>query len=481
MVNGNSPQLPRPKSGACANSCFSTAVEHLHQSSTLENWTPVAKYAPTPPSIAYTTLMPEMVIAVGSATNNRRFFYFEGLYDEFIVRETDDPAVLKAFIQALTFRRCKAVELLQSIIGKILKNSLLDAEDFEDLASLIADLGNRVLLDAIMQRTKGQRQRAGFYCHLLRCATEQINPPDIRTAIHVVQEMTNVEASWTDATMYYLIGGFAKTKRISFDAIFRAVQTYQSSVLHREEATDDATLTSTHQRRSFETSTIHQILGACERATGDDVDKALKVLGLIPTDDQWKCISLVTTHRDFKKPTDEDCVYFVVDPLSIDLQALLDYAVPPKTYYLFLFSAIRGLCEKAQIYPESHPIFTSKISLLKTLFEAHPSQFIVVPPEIELHIRGSSFGCSPGSADTTPPLAPAGPAGSLPSNGGVAQIIAFALNAITRGCQVGRSLRVLSSNPVVIRELTPLTTKYPASWFCICDKVSAAGSEGHRI
>ncbi|CUG92545.1 Hypothetical protein, putative, partial [Bodo saltans] len=87
------------------------------QADVLAEWTLPARFALAPDTNGH--IVPELVNALGVATCNRRFFYFEGLYNEFVARGSDEIDVLKSFIRALTFRRCRSVELLSPILGKI--------------------------------------------------------------------------------------------------------------------------------------------------------------------------------------------------------------------------------------------------------------------------------------------------------------------------------------------------------------------------
>lgn len=446
---------PTSPFSAPVTSNFGAAMDLLHQASELEDWHPPAPFAQPPVSdfVNSALIEKEFVIAVGSATCNSRFHFFESLYEDYLARGVDEPQVRKAFIRALSFRRCKAVELLQTLIRRILINRNLDEEDFEMLASLISDLGSRELLNMILRRTKGSLQKPSFYSHLICCATEKLDPCDIRLATEIADEMGDAGVEWTNATLFHMINGFAKMPRVPYDAIDGLVQLFLDS------------------GHNLETSVIGSIIGACERANHvDDLRKAIAIVNKVPLELQNKCIEVVGS-CDFQRPSGDNCIYYLVDPLSVDVTTLSPSGGDASTgsFFVFPFSVMRSLCEKSSLHPESHVIFTTKILPLRDLFLRFPRQFVVVPPSCELQLRLDALemdllaGTSNAQSDADANL-------SLPVNGGISQIISFAKAATTVCCCVGKNMRVLSSNAALVKELTPLTSKYPSSWFGICEK-----------
>lgn len=484
---------------------FESAILSLHQTEALASWSPPAPFSVTPDTNGH--IVPELVVAVGTATNNRRFFYFESLYDEFLARGGDEVDVLKSFIKALTFRRTKGADLLASVLKKIFQSALLDAEDWEDLAGIVSDLGSKPLVEELMRHAKirSVQHRPCFYSHIMRFAAEQLASPDFDLIMTIVDAMGAVRAAWTESSMYHLLGGFCRLKdSMPYETLLHIVRAW--CVARTQEDAD--AMDGVHEAHRggeegspFPTSVMSRIVSLCERALGQDAVHAKALLELLGTRESWgRCIEAVQAPLEFEKPPpSEDCVFYLIDPLSIDVTLLGE--PQPRCYYMFLFSTLRALCERATLHQETHNIYTSKIHPIRKLFRAYPCRVAVVPVEIELAIRTgtmeSSHGtepCSPSpsthanicpkclaSTTATPPGDAGAPhecsaPGVLASNGGIAQLIYFAKCAMALHCQVGRSLMVVTTNPTVMKELCPLTQRFSSSWFGICDHVTTSGA-----
>lgn len=443
------------------------------------------------PNTAEMTLTAEVVIAIGTVTNNKRFFYFEGLYREFVARDGDDRTVVKAFIQALSFRRCKSIELLRSLLTQLLRSPLLDDEDLEDLMNIAADLGDRQLVVEVLSRGAGSLQRAGFYCHAMRAVTQRLHPPDLRLAMQLVDEIGNVGALWVETTLAYFISGCARTlRRVPYDAIFRVLEIYlehQRQQRSLERMMDDDP--SSGYTELLEGGTINQIVAACERALDDDVPRAKRLLDLIPEADRWSAVKLVVpSFREFMKPElSQRCVFICVDPLSIDLVKLEDFALtlegsPSQCYFFILYSHVRVLCEQAALVPDDHVVMTTKVLPLRRLVDRHPKIVNIVPPHIQLHMRdvgitfdnSCNFTRSDGTGLTHEGEEQLGGVPALPCDGGVAAFVTHMLWVQRRfPPEENRATPVLTANPRIIAGLQPLLATLPKWWFSLFPSVEA--------
>ncbi|CUG86035.1 GPI-anchored surface protein, putative [Bodo saltans] len=500
---------------------FHVIVQSLHQSDTLANWAPPIAFSVTPSCSRAGDIVPELVVAVGTATNNKRFFYFESLYDEFIVRGGEDVAVLKCFIKALTFRRCRSMELLASVLSKIFRNPLLDAEDWEDLASIVADLNSKSIALELMERSKmgTRKQRPCFYSHLMRFAAEQLSIPCFKLVMSIVDAINATGATWTEATMYHLLGAFCRIKNnMPYETILHIVTEWRDARL-REDAERQPTPSSSSRRASkspttsaavkgehvpdspFPTSILSRLLSLCERALGADVVHAKAIMDLLGNRQSWdRCISVVEASYEFERPPlHEPWSFYLIDPLTIDVKLLGEPR--PSSHYVFMFSALRALCERAQMHGEGHYIHSAKLQPIRTLFRTYPTRIVVLPPEIELALRvGGIDECEPSPtpsyfshicprcvSSTVPAhsycvgmevhnqVHDCGLPSVLPSNGGVSLLTYFVKCSMNLHCQPGRSLLVVTTNNQVIKELMPLTLRFSSSWFSICDQIVVHG------
>ncbi|CUG86039.1 Hypothetical protein, putative [Bodo saltans] len=536
---------------------FSSALHHMHQADTLAGWKLPARFALTPDTNGHKFIVPELVNAVGTATNNKRFFYFEGLYNEipctrgrrgggseklyprpyvstlpqrgvadanshenyfeglyneFLARGGDEVEVLKSFIRALTFRRCRSVELLTPILTKIFRNPLLDAEDWEDLASIVADMNSATLLRQFVEASQmGTRQhRPCFYSHLMRFSAEQMSTPCFTLVMGIVDAINATGATWTESTMYHMLGAFCRIKdNMPYETILHIVREWRDARLHEDtdSINNDRAATKSPTTASivvkgehvadcpFPTSIMSRILSLCERALGADVPTAKAIMDLMGNRATWdRCISIVEASYEYAPPPeDENWTFYLVDPLSIDVKQLGE--PQPSCYYIIPFSTLRAMCERAELHQETHSLYTSKLLPIRNLFREFPTHIVVTPPEVELALRAGyaelHVPASTAFANICPrcinSMAPVhsylygsdiaysvhncGLPSCIPANlSGVAQLIHLAKCAMVR-IQPGRCIMVLSSNAQVIKELTPLTHRFSSTWFGICDRI----------
>jgi hypothetical protein len=490
---------------------FTSALHAMHQADALAAWTLPARFAITPDTNGH--IVPDLVNAVGTATNNRRFFYFEGLYNEFLARGGDEVDVLKSFIRALTFRRCRSVELLTSILNKIFRNPLLDLEDWEDLAGIVSDMNSEALVNEFIERSRmaTRQHRPCYYSHLMRFAAEQLEAPCFGLVMAVVDAINATGATWTEATMYHLLGAFCRIKdNMPYETILHLVAAWRDARLREDEERPTHSSDTRESSKSpvsinvkgehvsdspFPTSMMSRVLSLCERALGADVGHAKAIMDLMGNRESWdRCISVVEASYEYAPPPeDENWTFYLVDPLSIDVTLLGE--PQPACYYIIPFSTLRAMCERAELHQETHTLYTSKLLPIRKLFREFPTRIVVTPAEIELALRAGyaevHVPASTAFANICPrcinPMAPAhsylygsdiaysvhncGLPSCIPANlSGVAQLIHLAKCAMVR-VQPHRCIVVLSSNAQVIKELTPLTHRFSSSWFGICDHV----------
>jgi hypothetical protein len=499
---------------------FAAAVHALCQGEALAHWAPPAPFVVTPKCLD-DMIVPEVVIGVGTVNNNRRFFYFESLYDEFLARGGDEVDVLKSFIKALAFRRCRSVELtsLTSILNKIFRNPLLDLEDWEDLAGIVSDMNSEALVNEFIERSRmaTRQHRPCYYSHLMRFAAEQLEAPCFGLVMAVVDAINATGATWTEATMYHLLGAFCRIKdNMPYETILHLVAAWRDARLREDEERPTHSNDTRESSKSpvsinvkgehvsdspFPTSMMSRVLSLCERALGADVGHAKAIMDLMGNRESWdRCISVVGASYEFERPPlHEPWAFYLIDPLTIDVKLLGEPL--PSSHYVFMFSALRALCEKAQLHGEAHYMHSAKLQPIRDLFRTFPTRIVVLPPEIELALRvGGIDECEavptpayfshicPRCVMSTVPAHSycvgvdvhqqahdCGLPHVLPSNGGVSLLAYFVKCSMNLHCQPGRSLMVVTTNTQVIKELMPLTLRFSSSWFSICDQIVVQG------
>ncbi|CUG86034.1 Hypothetical protein, putative [Bodo saltans] len=517
------PTTPYSVEGTTSENAFSMAFHALRQGEELAYWTPPALFVVTPKCLD-DMIVPEVVIGIGTVNNNRRFFYFESLYDEFLARGGDDVNVLKSFIKALAFRRCRSVELtsLTSIFNKLFRHPQLDLEDWEDIASIVSDMNSKPLVDELVIHSKmaTRQHRPCFYSHLMRFAAEQLETPCFSLALSIVDAINATGATWTEATMYHLLGAFCRIKdNMPYATILHIVTEWRDARLREDsghsvpsvnggvavqqsinrDACFQQSIDVPRERAAdspFPTSIMSRILSLTERALGSDVAYAQAIMAVLGDRAAWdRCIQLVEASYEFEPPpTDAPFTFYLIDLLSVDVPAL---GKPQHgSCYTITFSSLRAMCERSELHQDTHSLFTSKLIPVRKLFRQFPKNIVVVPPEIEIALRiGSteavddvptspapfSHICPRCVMTTVPPhsccageqlnaVHDCGLPSVLPSNGGAAQLSYFAKCGMSIHCQIGRSLMVVTSNAAVIQDLRPLSQRFASSWFSICDQ-----------
>ncbi|CUG86037.1 Hypothetical protein, putative [Bodo saltans] len=462
----------------------------------LSCWTPPAHFVLTPTTNG--EIVPEVVIGIGTITNNHRFFYFEWLYNEFLARGGDDCNVLKYFIKALAFRRCRSVQLssLTSIFNKLFRHPLLDLEDWEDIASIVSDMNSKALVDELIIHSKmaTRQHRPCFYSHLMRFATEQMSAPCFTLVMSIVNAINTTGATWTEATMYHLLGAFCRIKdHMPYATILHLVTAWRDARLREDDADISAS--------PFSVTLMSRILSLTERALGPDLPLAVKIMDLMGSRGEWnQCISIVEASYEYiPPPPNEPWWFYVIDAVSVDVQKLATEPPSPFCIYVVPFSTLRAICESAAFHPDTHNVFTTKLYPLRELFQRFPTQIVVGPPEIELAMRVGGFDkhelipdavaghICPRCVLSSAPRTVFGAAFSvvgvethecglpsvLPADNGASQIVHFARCGMGLHSQIGRTLRVVTTNKFIVSELTPLTLRFASSWFDICDRITA--------
>jgi hypothetical protein len=468
---------------------LSTTINHAATfTDAFSDWTPPAPFQIVPNTDG--TISAELVHAVGTVTNTQRFQYAERLYDEFCIRGVEDGSVLTSFIKALSFRRCRSVATLVPLLTKIFQNPLVSAEDWEDLASIVCDLGSKSLVNQLTTHSMmaTRQHRPCYYSHLMRFAAEQLEAPCFGLVMAVVDAINATGATWTEATMYHLLGAFCRIKdNMPYETILHLVAAWRDARLREDSGC------------VFPTLIMSRVLSLCERALGPDIVTARAIMDVMGNREEWnRCIAIFGTLHDYvPPPAGVKRTVFLIDPSTIDVSTLGDLP-DADCYYAMSFSSLRVVCERAELLPDSHRLITSILTPIRHFFCRFTTHAVVTPPDVELAFRVGGFDeltknvrchfdhMCPKCVCLKVPLSSVygkgfsivknvaahecGLPSVLPSSN--ASVFSYLVKSgSTLHSELVKSVKVLTSNKAIINELQPLTDKYAPSWFKVCRTV----------
>ncbi|CUG92544.1 Hypothetical protein, putative [Bodo saltans] len=333
-----------------------------------------------------------------------------------------------------------------------------------------------------------RQHRPCFYSHLMRFAAEQLEAPCLSLAMVVVDAMNATGATWTEATMYHLLGVFCRIKdHMPYATILHLVTEWRDARL-REDGSS-----------TFPTLIMSRVLSLTERALGAaDVATARAIMDVMGGRNDWhRCIEMLGAFYDYVPPPPgdrRDC--YAIDPTTIDVSTLSKIESLESKLYSITFSNLRSLCERAEFLSESHRIFTSILLPIRIFLQECNEKTVVVPADIELSFRvgavdekaqvqhnfdhicykcvalkhklnlyGHRFTREKSAAHDCglPNVLPAC------SPHIFAHVVKCGLMLYPESM---RQIKILTTNKTIINELVPITQQFSSSWFEVCAQIA---------